>query len=371
MLPITISFLVSLITTFFIIKISNNFKGMLDSELQSAQKMHTHAVSRAGGIGIFIAAIAGTGITYWRYPSTGMWIAMLILSGSVAFAIGLQEDFTKQISPRRRFILTMISAGVGYYLLDGVITRLDIPLLDDWLAKSWLALPLTLIAVSGIVNAVNIIDGYNGLAGAVSIFILLSLGYVAFQVGDAEIMTASLIMVGAITGFFVWNYPNGLIFLGDGGAYFLGFVIGELAILLVARNPAVSAWYALLVMIYPVFETFFSIYRKKFLRGMSPGIPDGIHLHMLVFKRLVRWTIESKDADMLIMRNSLTSPYLWVLSLAAVIPATLFWKHTWVLIGFCVFFAALYIWLYFHIVRFKIPRWMIFKWQTNKKHDVK
>jgi hypothetical protein len=92
---------------------------------------------------------------------------------------------------------------------------------------------------------------------------------------------------------------------------------------------------------------------------MSPGIPDGVHLHMLVYKRLMRWAVGTKHAHDLTRRNSLTSPYLWLLCLVAVIPATLFWRHTVHLFVFVVLFALTYVWLYLSIVRFKVPRWMV------------
>jgi UDP-N-acetylmuramyl pentapeptide phosphotransferase/UDP-N-acetylglucosamine-1-phosphate transferase len=189
---------------------------------------------------------------------------------------------------------------------------------------------------------------------------LFSLAYVALQVNDTFVLVAALIVAGATAGFLVWNYPAGLIFLGDGGAYFLGFMLGELAILLVMRNPQVSSWYALLLLIYPVFETLFSMYRRFFVRGKSPAMPDGIHLHSLIFRRIVFWVV-GRDAKALTRRNALTSPYLWLLSLTAVIPATMFWRHTWVLMLFCVLFIAGYVWLYARIVRFKSPRWMMLR----------
>ncbi|KWE82613.1 hypothetical protein WL81_30570 [Burkholderia ubonensis] len=93
-----------------------------------------------------------------------------------------------------------------------------------------------------------------------------------------------------------------LIFPGDGGAYFIGFMPAELAILLVMRNRKVSAWYPVPLFTYPIFETCFSIYRKKFMRGMSPGIPDGMHRHMLVYKRLMRrligWSARSSPSGL-------------------------------------------------------------------------
>lgn len=136
-------------------------------------------------------------------------------------------------------------------------------------------------------------------------------------------------------------------------------MLGELALLLAIRNPEVSSWYAALLLIYPAFETLFSAYRRVFLRGKSPAVPDGIHLHSLIFRRIVRWTVGRREARALMKRNSMTSPYLWLFSLTAVIPATLFWKYTGVLIFFCLLFVVSYVWLYARIVRFKSPRWLI------------
>jgi UDP-N-acetylmuramyl pentapeptide phosphotransferase/UDP-N-acetylglucosamine-1-phosphate transferase len=228
----------------------------------------------------------------------------------------------------------------------------------------WITLPLTVLAVAGIANAVNIIDGFNGLASVVCICMLLSLGYVALQVNDMFVLIAALMVAGATAGFLIWNYPVGLIFLGDGGAYFIGFMLGELALLLVMRNPQVSTWYAALLLIYPTFETLFSVYRRMFVRGKSPTMPDGIHLHSLIFRRIVQWAVGRKEARALIRRNSLTSPYLWMFSLTAVIPATVFWRQTWVLMVSCLLFIVSYIWIYVRIVRFKAPRWMI----RHRKH---
>ena len=91
--------------------------------------------------------------------------------------------------------------------------------------------------------------------------------------------------IGALAGFFVLELPGGLVFLGDGGAYFVGFYVAEVAILLLHRNPQVSPMFPLLACIYPVFETLFSMYRRRVLRDRSPGVPDGIHLHSLIYRR--------------------------------------------------------------------------------------
>ncbi len=354
-----ISFIASALLTLFVIKHARLHRSALDSDLLSVQKVHARAVPRIGGVGIFLAVVFTAAVAMLRTPDIGKGILWLLLCSAVAFLGGIVEDFTKNVSPLRRLLLTMAAAAMGYFLLDARIERIDW-IFSGWsLTLVWIALPLTVLAVAGIANAINIIDGFNGLATVVSICMLLSLGYVALQVNDTFILVAALIVAGAAAGFLIWNYPAGLIFLGDGGAYFLGFMLGELSVLLVMRNPQVSTWYAVLLLIYPVFETLFSAYRRLFLRGQSPGTPDGIHLHSLIFRRVVLWAVGRRDARALNLRNAMTSPYLWLLSLMAVIPATLFWRHTAILMVLCLLFIVSYVWLYARIVRFKSPRWMI------------
>jgi UDP-N-acetylmuramyl pentapeptide phosphotransferase/UDP-N-acetylglucosamine-1-phosphate transferase len=355
-----ISFFVSVVLTLIAIKQAKLHGAALDSNFSGVQKFHAHVVPRIGGIGIFLSVVVTGMVTMWRAPATGRVLAFLLLCSAVAFAGGIVEDFTQRVSPARRLALTMCAAALGYWLLGARIDHIDG--VFSWvlsLDPIWLSLPLTVLAVAGVANAVNIIDGFNGLASVVTICMFLSLGYVAFQVNDQFVLVASLMVAGATAGFLVWNYPAGLIFLGDGGAYFIGFMLGELSILLVMRNPQVSTWYAALLLLYPVFETLFSIYRRIFLRGRSPGLPDGIHLHSLIFRRLVLWAVGRRDARALTRRNSMTSPYLWLLSLLAVMPATMLWRHSFLLILFCLLFVATYVWLYASIVRFKSPRWMI------------
>lgn len=357
-----ISFVVSVFLTLFAIKQAKHHGAALDSDLSSVQKVHSHIVPRIGGVGIFFSVVLTGLATMWRAPAIGEAILAMLLCSSIAFSGGIVEDFTGSVSPTRRLILTMLAAIFGYWLLDARIEHIDGVFSYSLLLTSvWFSMPLTVLAVAGIANAVNIIDGFNGLASVVCICMFMSLGYVALQVNDQFILVAALMVAGATAGFLVWNYPAGLIFLGDGGAYFLGFMLGELSILLVMRNPQVSTWYAALLLIYPVFETLFSIYRRIFLRGRPASMPDGIHLHSLIFRRLVLWAVGRHDARALTRGNSMTSPYLWLLSLMAVAPATMFWSHSLVLILFCLLFVISYVWLYTRIVRFRAPHWMIMR----------
>lgn len=359
---IIIAAFVSWLITLLIIRFNHLHAGLTaDSDTTGVQKFHARAVPRVGGLGLFFGLLAVGLWLQYANREVGEPMLLLLLASIPAFLGGLGEDLTKRVSALPRLLMTMLSAVFGYWLLKAGLSRLDIPLLDSALRWWPFSLLLTVVAIAGVANAVNIIDGFNGLAGVVCVMILGAFAYVAYWVGDVLIWSSCAALAGGLFGFLIWNYPRGLIFLGDGGAYFLGFMIGEISVLLIVRNPEVSPWFPLLVVIYPVFETLFSIYRKKILRGISPGVPDGVHLHMLVYKRLVRWAVGSKEAGDRTSRNALTSPYLWVLSSLAIAPAVLFWRSTPVLMFFVFLFALIYLWLYRSIVLFHVPRGLVLR----------
>ena len=359
----SIAFALSFLITLMVIRYSSMHAHITaDWDLDGVQKFHARPVPRIGGLGI-VLALAAAGVAAFFRDSKGVGVPLALLLGSAApaFMAGFIEDLTKRVSPRERLLATMISAIVAAYLLDARIVRIDVSFLDMALAIPLISGIITVLAVAGVANAINIIDGFNGLASMVAMMMFVSLAYVAFQVGDPLIITVSFAMIGAILGFFIWNFPAGHIFLGDGGAYFIGFMLAECGIMLVLRNPHVSPWYPVLMLIYPIFETLFSIYRRRVLKGVPAGYPDGVHLHTLIYQRLMRWAVGSKDERHIVRRNSMTSPYLWFLSLLAVLPATLFWNNRITLLIFIALFMALYVRLYWKIVRFRAPRWMIIK----------
>lgn len=336
-----------------------------DQDFDGPQKFHATSVARIGGVGIMLGLFVFWLTAIFRNHPNLVNITYLLLSGSIAFGIGLMEDITQKASPLLRLSVTALAAILSGVLMDAVINRMGFDILDTVISLPLVGLLFTAFAVAGIANATNIIDGFNGLSSIVVSTMLLSLLYVAFVVGDALVISVSLALMGAILGFMLWNYPSGSIFLGDGGAYLIGFLTADLAVILVHNHPSVSPWYPVLLFVYPLIETFFSIYRRR-LKSKPASVPDGVHLHSLIYRRMIRWALgyQHLSAE---QRNAMTSPYLWLLSSMAVLPATLFFQSTWLLIAFIMLFLTSYIWFYQRLVRFKKPFWSDWLHQNKKR----
>jgi UDP-N-acetylmuramyl pentapeptide phosphotransferase/UDP-N-acetylglucosamine-1-phosphate transferase len=202
----------------------------------------------------------------------------------LAFASGIFEDFHQSLSPKARLLLQLIAALSAMVLTNSVVTYLGLGITLPY----WLGIFFSVFSIVGLMNAVNIIDGFNGLASGIVLLILLSFGIVAIKVGSDEILQIISLIAAGIVGFFLFNFPKGKIFLGDGGAYLLGFITAILGIFLASNYEDVSPWYILAVLIYPVWEVIFSIIRRVRGKSTSPLEADAYHLHSLVYKHITR-----------------------------------------------------------------------------------
>ena len=354
MLSLIVSFIASFISTLLIIRFKHlHQRFSADFDLAGPQKFHKFAVPRVGGISIAVGLFTATIIHTFKVGLESTEFIFMICA-IPTFVIGLLEDLSKKVSVRKRLFFTAISAICVIYFLQIEVTQLDIPFIDFLFTIPLVGVIFTVVAITGLANAYNIIDGFNGLSSMVGILTLLALTYIAYLFGDVTIIYLSLILAAAILGFFIWNYPHGLIFLGDGGAYLIGFWIGALSIMACYRHPEISPWFALMINGYPIMETLFTIYRRKIHHGTSIGAPDGVHFHTLIYRRLLR----AKHSESAISANARTAPYLWILAILSILPALLWWDSTPILMGTCVLFIVSYVWLYNKIVQFKTPSWM-------------
>ena len=229
------------------------------------QKLHVRLVPRVGGLALMAGAAAPLIWPMWGddllmslsmpfgqgQVSVASVLKVLLLASLPAFVFGLAEDLTRRVGVRERLLATMASALLAWWLTGFLIERLDLGVLDAVMSVAAISLAFTALAVAGVANAMNIIDGVHGLASGVGAFALMALGVLAWMVGDRTMAVVCALLVGATAGFFVFNFPFGRVFLGDGGAYVLGFWIAWISVMLVGRNPDVSPWACLLIVAYP------------------------------------------------------------------------------------------------------------------------
>lgn len=332
--PYFLIFIISLAFQLLIIKLLHNTPYFLDKkDDDKPQRIHLNDVRRIGGIGIFaglLIAVPFTGVL------SGKLFYILLLSLSPVFLIGLLEDLKRNISRIIRLLFVAAAA-----VLAVVSMRLTLSHVAFVIIPVWIAVLFAIFAVVGVTNALNLIDGLNGLASGYAIISFLILAAAAYASNDFELFKIILIFISAALGFFILNYPKGIVFLGDSGSYILGFSVAVLSILLVLRNPGISEWFVFAILLYPVFETLFSIYRRIFIMSKNPASSDRLHLHTLLAKRVFR---------------SNYAPTFYILSgvFIADIFSLYFNSDKYILISISLMFILIYISLYGSIVKFRI-----------------
>jgi UDP-N-acetylmuramyl pentapeptide phosphotransferase/UDP-N-acetylglucosamine-1-phosphate transferase len=328
-------------------------RSSLDTAGDDPRKIHVHPTPRVGGVAIVAGLAAGAVVQGVGGGDVRFWL-LLALCAAPAFLWGLIEDVSKRGAILVRLSLTGTSAGLAFVLLDTRITFVDLPGLDYLLTFHALSFAFTVFAVTGVANAMNVIDGLNGLSGVTGLLAAAGLAVVAWIAGDPVVFSAACVLGASVAGFLLVNFPRGRIFLGDGGAYLMGLLLALLSVILVHRNSEVSPWFPLVLLAFPVWETLFSMYRRK-RRGRSTGEADALHLHSLVYRRVVRWRGYAASAADCVTRNSLASLCLWVIPGLCFATALAFWDRSLVLQGAAVIFAACYVAIYRRIVRFQVP----------------
>lgn len=317
----------------------------LDHDLNGIQKIHRRPVPRIGGVALFVALMAG-GMGCWLTdnPRTSQILTVLVCS-LPAFLAGLIEDLTKKVGVKTRLYASFASAALGIWLLNASLTRLDTPGLNSLVALAPLSVLFTCFAVGGLTNAVNIIDGINGLAAGSVILMLAGLGVLSWLHQDQLVLELCLLGIAALGGFLILNYPGGRIFLGDGGAYLAGFWLAECAVLLLSRQSDISTWAVLLVCFYPVCETIFSIVRRNLMGRTGSGQADQTHLHHVLLNRL-RATRSSSDIRAGWRSHALASILIWCLVLTCQgLVLVAYPSSGWMAAG-VLWFLLIYTWIY-------------------------
>jgi UDP-N-acetylmuramyl pentapeptide phosphotransferase/UDP-N-acetylglucosamine-1-phosphate transferase len=340
-----VAFCISFLTCLLIVKTKRWHRLISSDSSDGVQKIHHKLTPRIGGFGIFVAVVCAY---CSENGGRSNILGPLILAGLTAFIFGLAEDLTKQVNVLSRLLATIL-AGVAGWAITGIsLSHVGIPLLDPLLKNQGASVLFTAIAIGGIANAINMIDGLNGLASSMMIIALVAIATIAHSVGDISLAVASLTVAAAIFGFFLLNWPWGNLFLGDGGSYFCGFALAWSCVLLVERNPSISPFAGLLVCIYPFTEVLFSVYRRK-IRAHNPTGPDLQHLHSLIYRRYL-YTVKLQVSE-----NSIAGLIVGALSIPPCVCAFYFRESTFSCFISVMLFILSYLALYLRIINF---RWL-------------
>ena len=256
---------------------------MRRDDLKTVQASHLRQVSRLGGIAI----VAGFGVAVLLMQDIEMRrvAGYLLISVIPVFSAGLLEDLGYYISPRNRLLFAMVSSVLAIGLMAMWIRACGLPGLDYLFAYAPVGVLVTLLWTSGICHATNLIDGVNGLAGTFGTLASLGLAALAWKAGDSQMMFIALLLVPAILGFLMLNWPRGMIFLGDAGAYSMGHLLAWVGVVLAWRNAEISGAAVSLVFLWPIADTFFAIYRRR-RSGKRFDHPDRMHIHQVVMRWL-------------------------------------------------------------------------------------
>lgn len=253
------------------------------------RRLHADATPLLGGIGIylpfafvfigFLALVLGGRITFEK-PTLPQMVSLFV-AASWILVLGTLDD-AYEIPWRKK----LLGQGLGTIILVlgghsiSVVTLPFVGVVDF----GWLGIPLFVVAVIVVTNAINLVDGLDGLAGGICFFAALAWGIIGLSKGDLFAATIGFTVLGSLVGFLLYNLPPASIFMGDGGSMMLGFLLGTLATSSAAISPGQRLGTSMMIVVpflpfgIPLFEVALSVTRR-WLRGQAIFLGDGDHLH--------------------------------------------------------------------------------------------
>ena len=254
----------------------------------NARRINKVPMPSAGGLAIFISfAISSLVflpliVTHVHFFDTYFeYVLPIVVAGAVIILTGLIDD-VRELAPLPKFLGILFAALIIWFFTDFHFDSFKIPFGGPLLVfPTWLAFCLTVLWIVAITNAINLIDGLDGLVAGVSIISLLTMGIVSyFFLYDSNIFLSLTIfvLVAAIAGFLPYNYHPAIIYLGDTGALFIGFMIGVFSLQGLKNSTAVAVVTPIIILGVPITDTVVAIIRRK-LSGQKIYEADRMHLH--------------------------------------------------------------------------------------------
>jgi UDP-GlcNAc:undecaprenyl-phosphate GlcNAc-1-phosphate transferase len=309
------------------------------------QRIHLNETPRLGGL-IFILSLAS--FVAFSNTNQGIQLLKIILICLIPIIfMGIKEDLFHNVEPAIRLLALLLVGCLFRAQFTGPLPILtDIPFIGKLLLLQGGISIFYILSMVAVANGMNLIDGVNGLCGAVALSILSALLFLSYKTVDITMLSLIFSVILLIIPFMLINYPYGRIFLGDLGAYSLGLILSMFTIILFGRHPEISPWGAVLILIYPATEVVFSLLRRV-VRGVSIYHADTAHLHLKLFHFFRPQPHYKKIA------NALVTPALSVLWLFPLLAITWVYQKPlfiWIAI---ILFITLYFLLYAVVPNFQ------------------
>ncbi len=315
------------------------YKNLQIDQFTEPQNLHKKAISRFGGVAIFLSLFL---VSFLEETEMYNFLRTALVCASPVFILGLLDDLRIILNPIVRLVTVIPSTLMAYQFLGTEAYGLDIVFLDPLFNFKFFSIVFICFAMSGIVNAFNMIDGINGLVLIYVMSICLVTVLFSQTYFSEETNLLFVAMFFSCLGVLLINFPFGRIFLGDGGSYFLGMVI-SIALIKHYQDNQFSPWYVACILIYPITDTIFTIYRR-IKSKMSAMEADNLHLHHLIFN-----FVSKKISKFERLRHVLTTVFLFSIFMPFIILANMYPTDTIMLAMFCVIFGIIYTSIYLAI----------------------
>jgi UDP-GlcNAc:undecaprenyl-phosphate GlcNAc-1-phosphate transferase len=268
-----LSFLVALVVTMTLIPpLMRASEWLHVMDVPGGRKIHTRVVPRIGGIAMVLGFLVP--VLFWS--QFDRLVESLLAGLCILFVFGVWDD-RKDLDHRVKLAGQL--AAVLVVVFYGQVSISVVPFLGLDPANSLFSIPLTVIFLLGITNAINLADGPDGLAAGMTFLSLVVIGFLAYRSDGMQLVIMTVAAIGVIMGFLRFNTYPARIFMGDSGSQFLGFTSGVLAVVLTQQlNPALNPALPLLLLGLPAFDTLFVI-AKRLYYGSSPFTADKNHIH--------------------------------------------------------------------------------------------
>lgn len=269
-LMVLTSFVFTLVFVPIIKKVAEHIGAM---DIPNERKVHKVPIPRLGGIGIFLGFLFG----YMIFGKESLQMNSILIGGFIIILTGLIDDI-KPIPAKYKLCGQIVGAAI-IPLYGGILLK-DVSAFGLYVNFGIFAYPLTILFIVGVINCINLIDGLDGLAAGISIIYFLTIGVIAIMMHNSVGLDVILtfIMLGATTGFLVYNFNPASIFMGDSGSMFLGYIIAVIALLGFKNVTLTSLIIPVLLLAIPILDTLFAIIRRA-VNKKPISMPDKQHLH--------------------------------------------------------------------------------------------